>query len=125
MPALTAQTRVCAYDRAGLGLSDPSTLRPRTSQDIALDLHKLLAAAGVTGPYVLVGHSIGGFHVRVFAAQYPAEVVGMVLVDSSHPDQVQAFLDSLPPAQPEDPPQWKTFRAQLERPPAAFMAGMG
>jgi pimeloyl-ACP methyl ester carboxylesterase len=86
MPALSEQTRVCAYDRAGLGFSDPPTVRPRTSQDIALDLHKLLAVAGEAGPYVLVGHSIGGLHVRVFAAEFPDEVVGVVLVDSSHPD---------------------------------------
>ena len=96
LPALSQATRVCAYDRAGLGQSDPPRLRPRTSQDIALDLHTLLETAGEAGPYVLVGHSMGGFHVRVFAGQYPDEVAGVVLVDASHPDQTQAFLDALP-----------------------------
>lgn len=96
LPALTELTRVCAYDRAGLGQSDPPRLRPRTSLDVALDLHALLQAAGEAGPYVLVGHSMGGYHVRVYAGEYPDEVAGVVLVDSSHPDQAQAFLDALP-----------------------------
>jgi pimeloyl-ACP methyl ester carboxylesterase len=96
LPALSETTRVCAYDRAGLGLSDPPRLRPRTSLDVAQDLHALLVAAGEPGPYVLVGHSMGGYHVRVYAGQYPEEVAGMVLVDASHPDQAQAFLDALP-----------------------------
>jgi pimeloyl-ACP methyl ester carboxylesterase len=114
MPDLSMQTRVCAYDRAGLGFSDPPTVRPRTSRDVALDLHKLLAVAREAGPYVLVGHSIGGYHVRVYAAQFPDEVVGVVLVDSSHPDQVRAFLDSLPPADPNEPEEWQAYRAQMD-----------
>ena len=79
-------THVCSYDRAGYGYSDPGPL-PRTSQRIATELHALLEHAGVPPPYILVGHSLGGFNVRVFAGQYPNEVVGMVLVDSSHEDQ--------------------------------------
>lgn len=78
--------RVCSYDRAGYGYSAPGPT-PRTSLRIATELHTLLQNAGVPAPYVLVGHSIGGFHVRVFAGQFPGEVAGMVLVDSSHEDQ--------------------------------------
>jgi pimeloyl-ACP methyl ester carboxylesterase len=58
---------------------------------IAEELHTLLHNAGMTGPFLLVGHSLGGMDVRVFASQYPSEVVGMVLVDSSHPDQDERF----------------------------------
>jgi pimeloyl-ACP methyl ester carboxylesterase len=86
---------VCRYDRAGLGSSDPAPGRPRTSRDVAEDLHKLLTNAQVPGPYVLVGHSIGGLHVRVFAGMYPKDVAGVVLVDSTHPDQDQKWLAAL------------------------------
>lgn len=89
-PHVAAFTRVCAYDRAGLGWSDPSP-RPRTAKVIAEELHTLLQNGGVTGPFVLVGHSLGGMDARMFANQYPSEVVGMVLVDSSHPDQENRF----------------------------------
>jgi pimeloyl-ACP methyl ester carboxylesterase len=75
------KTQVCAYDRAGMGWSDPGP-QPRTPSRIASDLHTLLANAGIPGPYVLVGHSVGGKNVRMFALQYPDEVAGMVLVDS-------------------------------------------
>lgn len=87
-PAVAQLTQVCSYDRAGLGFSDPRPQQP-DSRSIAHNLHGLLAAAGVNPPYVLVGHSIGGIHVRVYQHLYPAEAVGMVLVDSSHPDQEQ------------------------------------
>ncbi len=79
-------TTVCWYDRAGEGWSDPAPTA-RNSATIIHDLHELLQRAPVAGPYVLVGHSIGGEYVRVFTAQYPAEVAGVVLVDSTHPDQ--------------------------------------
>lgn len=96
--------RVCIYDRAGLGASDPAPAKSRTSRDVAEDLHKLLAAAKIRGPYVLVGHSVGGFHVRVFAGMYPKDVAGIVLVDSAHPDQDSKWLAALGPAMPgEDP----------------------
>lgn len=75
-------TRSCWYDRAGYGWSDPSPQR-RTSADVAEDLHKLLHAAGIPTPYLLVGHSVGGFNMRVFAARYGYEVAGLVLVDSA------------------------------------------
>jgi pimeloyl-ACP methyl ester carboxylesterase len=76
-------TRVCSYDRAGFGWSDPDpTDQPRPSLRVAQSLYTLLHNAGIDGPYVLVGHSSGGLHVRNFASQYPEEVVGMVLLDA-------------------------------------------
>jgi pimeloyl-ACP methyl ester carboxylesterase len=77
---------VVAYDRAGLGWSDPAP----SAQDAyasAADLHQALAAAGISGPYVVAGHSYGGLVIRAFTDLHPQEVVGMVLVDASHPDQ--------------------------------------
>ncbi len=85
-PEIGKFTRVCSYDRAGLGYSQ-SLSGPRTSKAIADQLHTLLQAAGIKPPYVLVGHSMGGFNVRLYASAYPTDVVGMVLVDASHPDQ--------------------------------------
>jgi pimeloyl-ACP methyl ester carboxylesterase len=85
-PQIAKFARVCSYDRAGLGFSDPSS-RPHTSHVMAEELHALLRAANVAPPYVLVGHSMGGFNVRLFASLYRSEVAGMVLVDASHPDQ--------------------------------------
>lgn len=85
---LAEQFRVCAYDRAGSGWSDPAPL-PRTPEAVVADLHALLQAAGEPGPYTLVAHSLGGRYARLFAAQYPDQVTGMVLVDarSEHHDQ--------------------------------------
>lgn len=82
-PEIAQTTRVCAYDRAGFGWSERSD-NPRSLAESAADLHTLLQEAGVEGPYVLVGHSLGGLFSRTFAAQYPEEVVGMVLIDSTH-----------------------------------------
>lgn len=78
-------THVCAYDRAGLGWSDP-VAGPRSFDDRAKDLHALLQHADIAGPYILVGHSYGGYIVRRFAAAYPQSVSGIVLIDS--PDEV-------------------------------------
>jgi pimeloyl-ACP methyl ester carboxylesterase len=85
--AVSGFTQVCSYDRSGFGFSEPGPL-PRTSEAIALELQELLRRANVPPPYVLVGASAGGFHVRVYAGRFPAEVAGVVLVDSSHPDQI-------------------------------------
>src|SRR5918993_3763302 len=80
-------TRVCAYDRAGLGWSERGP-EPRDARQISSELHTLLeGAAGTEGPYVLVGHSYGGHYARMYAARYSEEVAGVVLVDSSHPEQ--------------------------------------
>jgi pimeloyl-ACP methyl ester carboxylesterase len=89
-------TRILMHDRAGLGSSDPAP-GPRTSTEMVDDLRAVLAAAQVRPPYVLVGHSIGGFNVRLFAGRYPNEVLGLVLVDSCHPDQLAKFTSILPP----------------------------
>jgi pimeloyl-ACP methyl ester carboxylesterase len=80
-PALGATTRVCAYDRAGMGWSDPGPA-PRTPGQLARELHTLLTQAGIPGPYVLVGQSLAGKNVRLFALQHPDEVAGLVLVDA-------------------------------------------
>jgi pimeloyl-ACP methyl ester carboxylesterase len=89
-PELARTTRVCAYDRAGLGWSD---MRPgaRDARHIAAELHALLLQAGESAPLVLVGASAGGLYVRQFFASYPAEVVGLVLADASLPEQVRAL----------------------------------
>jgi pimeloyl-ACP methyl ester carboxylesterase len=89
-PEIAKSMRVCSYDRAGFGWSD-SALGPLSPQQVATDLHTLLQSAQVTGPYILVGHSVGGVYVRAFTNQYPAEVVGMVLVDSTHEEQNVRF----------------------------------
>lgn len=84
--ALAANTRVVAYDRAGLGWSDPSP-EPQDAYQSAQDLHAALAKAGIPGPYVVAGHSYGGLVVRAFTDLCADEVVGMALIDASHPDQ--------------------------------------
>jgi pimeloyl-ACP methyl ester carboxylesterase len=85
-PQVSTSTRVCVYDRAGLGWSDASP-RPRTAEVMVEELHTLLQNANVVGPYIMVGHSTGGMLVRLYAHSYPAEVVGMVLLDAQHEDQ--------------------------------------
>ena len=84
-PLVAARTRACAYDRAGYGWSDPSPL-PRDARQIAIELHTLLERARESPPYVLVGHSLGGILIRVYAHRYPDEVAGIVLVDARHED---------------------------------------
>jgi pimeloyl-ACP methyl ester carboxylesterase len=81
--SLSTLTTVIAYSRAGYGASDPSPER-RTPLQIVSELRALLRALGQDGPYVLVGHSLGGVYVRVFASRHPEEVVGLVLVDPTH-----------------------------------------
>ncbi|HEX4786571.1 MAG TPA: alpha/beta hydrolase [Candidatus Sulfotelmatobacter sp.] len=93
-PQIARFSRVCSYDRAGLGYSESSS-RLRASGVMAEELHALLRSAGIAPPYILVGHSMGGFIVRLFASLYGNEVVGMVLIDSSHPDQDNRFPPEL------------------------------
>jgi len=87
-PEVAKFTRVCSYDRAGYGWSDPGPT-PRTGQQIASELHTLLGNAGIASPYILVGHSLGGFTVRLYRNQHPTEVAGMVLVDAGHEDELE------------------------------------
>ena len=84
-PELARLTRVCSYDRAGIGYSDPGP-RPRSRRRAVEELRTLLARAGVPPPYVLAGHSFGGSSARLYALLHPDEVAGLVLVESSHED---------------------------------------
>jgi pimeloyl-ACP methyl ester carboxylesterase len=109
---VTLFTRACSYDPAnGLwGRSDPAPT-PRTAEDVVADLHALLAAAKVPGPYVLAGHSDGGLFVQLYASKHPAEVAGLVLIDAVHKDYYArrtALLKKLLP-----PAAWKVTMRQL------------
>ena len=108
-PDVAKFTRICTYDRAGYGWSDPSP-KPRTAKVMAEELHTLLSTAGVEPPYVLVGHSLGGYNVRMFADLYPDEVAGMVLVDAGHEDQLKRF-----------PPEYE----KINRQQSSFYSTMG
>lgn len=85
-PEVAKHARACVYDRPGFGFSELSK-RPNTSENAVEDLHKLLAAAGEKAPYVLVGNSLGGANVQVYAYRYPQEVKGLVLVEAEHEDE--------------------------------------
>ena len=89
-PIIAEHNRVCTYDRAGYGWSELGPL-PRTSERIADELHILLKRARIPGPYILVGHSFGGYSVRLFATHYANETAGLVLVDAAHEDQFSRF----------------------------------
>ena len=84
---LSKNTRICLYDRAGYGWSD-SGRGERTTATIVHELKLLVKRAEIPGPYIMVGHSFGGFTARYFAAKFPEDVAGLVLVDSSHPEQI-------------------------------------
>ena len=101
-PAIAKRTRACAYDRAGLGFSDPSD-RPNDSANIVDDLHHLLGAAMIDPPYVLVGHSYGGMNVRLYADTFPHDVAGLVLDDGSFEDFVPRMFDLMIAASPKGP----------------------
>lgn len=93
-PEVAAQTRACSYDRAGYGWSDPAPADvPRTAQQMVSELHRLLEQAGESPPYLLVGHSLGGILIRVYAANYASDVSGLIFVDARHED----FFERMPP----------------------------
>lgn len=100
-PAVATFARVCSYDRAGYGTSDAGPM-PRTSLEEVDELHRLLQSAGEKPPFVMVGHSFGGYNARVFNGKYPEEVAGIVLVDATQEDQY-----------PRLPKQWKEIGAEL------------
>lgn len=93
-PRIAQFARVCSYDRAGYGWSDPGPF-PRTSREIARELHTLLANAHVAPPYILVGHSFGGFNIRLFNQMYSREVAGVVFVDASQEDAESEMSDAM------------------------------
>lgn len=94
-PEVAKFTRVCSYDRAGVGDSDRGK-RPRTSQQIVAELSALLKKVKLKPPYILVGHSFGGMNVRLYTSQHPDQVAGLVLVDSSHEDLPHRFAAVMP-----------------------------
>ncbi|MFL6676263.1 MAG: alpha/beta hydrolase [Massilia sp.] len=89
-PEVAKQTRACVYDRAGLGFSDPSN-RPGNSENAVEDLHKLLVAAGIKPPYVMVGNSYGGLNVQLYTYRFPAEVSGLVLVEAGNENETARY----------------------------------
>lgn len=109
VPDVAQFTRVLTYDRAGLGRSDKAPT-PRTWQDMVRDLRALLDAAEIEGPYVLVGASSGGILMRLFAQAYASDVLGIVLVDGTHPRHSAGYLSHLPPPTPDDSQLLQNFR---------------
>jgi pimeloyl-ACP methyl ester carboxylesterase len=113
-PEVATFARVCSYDRAGYGWSEVGP-KPRTSLQIAKELRALLDASGEKGPYVLVGHSFGGYNVRVFTSLYPGDVVGVVLVDAEHGDEEKRINELLPPLMREQERQHDQRADMLDR----------
>lgn len=103
--SLSKQYKICSYDRAGYGWSDPGPF-PRTTKKIVTELKTLMQRANLTPPYILVGHSFGGYNMMYFSKVYPEEVVGLILIDSSHPDQANWF----PSVFPDHPQSWRRAR---------------
>ena len=89
-PEVAKEAKVCVYDRAGFGWSESDPESPTLARTVR-NLHTLLVNANIEGPYILVGHSLGGIYVRQFAADYPDEVIGMVLVDEANPLQFERY----------------------------------
>jgi len=108
-PTISTFARTCSYDRAGLGKSS-EIHEPQSADEIVDDLAILLANAHVSPPYILVGHSIGGLYARKFDERFDSEVAGMVLVDSSHEEQIWRFAKDEPSALSEYP-KWKNNTA--------------
>lgn len=121
-PTVSAATRACSYDRAGLGFSDPSP-KARSSANIVDDLHRLLQAAHIEPPYVLVGHSLGGMNIKLYAETYLAEVAGIVFVDPSHEDLAKRAWELSPDTGKKYAPYLELLRACLRAKPADFVPG--
>jgi pimeloyl-ACP methyl ester carboxylesterase len=116
MPGVEGTTRICAFDRAGQGWSEESS-QPKDGLHAASDLHAVLAAAGERGPYVMAGHSTGGTYALTYAATYPEDVAGMVLVDSSSPDQFTVL--------PSFPGEFRIARRVVALLPSVSRLGLG
>jgi len=112
LTAVSKYTMACAYDRAGLGKSDPATSFPRTSQDMVNDLHALLTKALIPEPYILVGHSLGAFNIRLYANQYPQEVAGLIFAEGAHPEQFEQC--ALPTEFPGEDPSFAKAREDCQ-----------
>jgi pimeloyl-ACP methyl ester carboxylesterase len=125
MTSLSQTDRGCSYDRAGLGLSEPAT-KPRTTKDQVEDLHSLLAAAGLTPPYLFVGHSSGGWNVMVYGGDYPDDVSGVVMVDVRPPEFTKRSLAALPPETAGEPEGLHQARADedFEKDPSRNPEGL-
>jgi len=113
-PALAETTRVCAFDRPGMGFSEEGPL-PRDAKAIVADERATLKAAKIKGPYVLVGHSMAGLHVRLYASLYPKEVAGAVLVDPSNPHQTRRFAEAAPKSAALNETMFKLTRAYADK----------
>ncbi len=111
---LAKSNLVVRYDRAGLGGSDPPAKSPRTVTEMAEELHRLLTAADVPRPFVLVAHSMGGLVARAYADAHPEDLAGLVLSDSSHPHQEERWLEALPELSPENEKVLKPVREFLQ-----------
>jgi pimeloyl-ACP methyl ester carboxylesterase len=96
---LAKVTKVCAYDRAGLGFSDPADDRASDVKNLADDLFRLIDAAGIAKPFILVGHSLGGEIATLYAASHPDDLAGMVLVEPGFANDLEALQAALPPEQ--------------------------
>ena len=112
-PEVAKTTRVCTYDRAGMGWSEAGPL-PRDAAQFAKELHTLLQEAKIPGPYVMVGHSLGGLPVRVFVHDYVSEIAGVVLVESMNPEQFTQPQSGIQ-SRPETQAQPFSFQAALAR----------
>ena len=125
--ALATETRVCAYDRAGWGASDPAPNEPRSADDVVEDLHALLDAADVDGPFVLAGSSFGGMIVSHYAERYPDDVEGVVLLDVPAPSATLSAKE-IPeiawdhPANPEHLDIGPEFENRFANTPPSFPA---
>ena len=116
-PEVAKFTRVCAYDRAGLGRSSTAP-ESENSLEVIQVLRDLLDKAGIEGPYILVGHSLGGMYMRLFADRYQEDVVGLVLVDSYHIDVLSRNAEVLPTESPDESESLRFYRDWFTNPPA-------
>jgi pimeloyl-ACP methyl ester carboxylesterase len=112
--AIARTTRVCAYDRAGYGFSDPGPM-PRSAQALSDDLDRLIHAAHLRPPFVLVGHSLAGLHVRLFVDEHLRHVAGVVLVDPSFEHQVAKYEEVTPAYRKSNEQQLAMYRSCIDQ----------